>query len=214
MHHKPIPLRFREQMKGYVSFDPAAGFEQGYAAGKAANTACSFAIEIEIADIDAFVRDPNAQASARGHVDCPALGGRCQIEKGRFNLLVDVVHRRHRAKDMRYRLWFRTPDGRLFTLAGTKYVDDDGLLHMWRDTTKLFTKIYEGDVDRDGEDGARVVACGIIWLGILDFIKMIPSFSAKPAGLGALMRAQLRFTGYFAKGLWQVYGPHFLQRAG
>lgn len=209
MSEKKISFQFSEAMKGFVQLGQATEYEKAYRQGSKSNTTCAFSLTIEIPDIDKFARDPNGEANATGFVDCPALGGRYKIEKGTINLLIDVVHRRHTIKDMRYRLQFRAAKGRALTLSGVKFVDDDGIIHMWRDTTKLFTKLFEGNVERGDEDKAKVVACGILRLGLWDVTKLVLSFRSNPPTVPSWLHASTRFMLFFMKGLWQVYGLKF-----
>jgi cholesterol oxidase len=206
---KKLSLCFSERMQGFVTLGASTDFDVAYRQGRASQTPCGFSLTIDIDDVDGFVRDPNAQADATGYLDCPALGGHCAVEKATVNLLVDVINRRHNVKDMRYRLHFRTPQGRALTLSGVKYVDNDGIVHVWRDTTKLFTRVFEGDVERGDEETATVVACGILRLGVWDFAKLLASFRSRPPSFSSWLRAATRFGVFFAKGLWQVYGLKF-----
>jgi len=193
-------------MTGFVTFDANVDYESGFRQGRDDDARCAVVLVLEIVHVDAFLRDPQARANATGYVDCPKLGGRCQVERGTVNLLVDLIPRRHRFKDFRYRLVFRTPAGRQLTLAGVKFVDDDGIIHLWRDTTKLFTRIFEGDVARDEDDQATVVAAGILRLHLVAFMKMLMLARSGPATPTAWIKGMSQFLRYFGGSLWQVYG--------
>jgi len=117
-----------------------------------------------------------------------------------------VVPRRPEIKDMRYRLFIRTPSGREMTLVGVKFVDNDGILHLWRDTTTLFTKILEGHVERTADSAAVVFASGILRLTPLEFATQLTSFRSNGRTLASRLRAFVRFVVAFATRLWQVYG--------
>jgi cholesterol oxidase len=203
---KQISLRFSEQMTGFVSLDEAADYEAGFRQGRNKNTGCGISLILEIADLDAFLADPDRRATATGYVDCHALGGRCAVERGIVNMLIDVVPRRHKFKDFRYRLLFRAPGGRVLTLSGVKFVDNDGIIHIWRDTTKLFTKIFEGDVAREDEDRSATVGAGILRLHLLAFLRMMMTARSEPPTPAAWITGMWRFLGFFLGSLWQVYG--------
>jgi cholesterol oxidase len=203
---KPVSLLFSEKMAGFVSFDSTLDYDAGFRRGRLSQTECSVSLVLQIVDVDLFLRDPESRVVVTGYVDCPKLGGRCVVEKGLVNLLVDVVHRRHRFKDFRYRLLFRTPAGAHMTLSGVKFVDDDGIIHLWRDTTKLFTKLFEGDVAMRDEDHATVVAVGILRLSLLSFLKMMLLARSAPPTPAAWIKGMYRFLRYFIGSLWQVYG--------
>jgi cholesterol oxidase len=206
MSGKRISLSFSEQMTGFVSLDGAVDYQTGFRHGRNDDTPCGVSLVLEVTDVDAFLRDPDAKAVATGYVDCPKLGGRCVVEKGTVNILVDAIRRRHNIKDFRYRLLFRTPAGRLLTLSGVKFVDDDGIIYIWRNTSKLFTKIFEGDVARAEEDRATTLAAGILRLHLLAFLKMMVLARSEPATPAAWITGMWRFLGFFLGSLWQVHG--------
>jgi len=203
---KRISLRFSEQMTGFVTLDGAVDYETGFRHGRNDDTRCSVSLVLEVTDVDAFLRDPDAKAIATGYVDCPKLGARCAVENGTVNILIDVVHRRHEFKDFRYHLLFRTTSGRLLTLSGVKFVDDDGVIHIWRDTTTLFTKIFEGDVARGEEDRATTLAAGVLRLHFFAFFKMLVLVRSEPPTTAAWIMGMWRFLSFFLGSLWQVYG--------
>jgi cholesterol oxidase len=206
-----ISVAFDESMNGFVAFGPPLDYQPGYERGKADETSCGVALTITVPDIAVFTTDPKTEARAEGRVECPLLGGSCVIEQGTFNLLVGVIPNRPAIKDMRYRLVFRTPSGRLMTLVGVKFVDDDGIFHMWRDTTTLYTRIFEGDVPPADERAATPVASGILRLRPLPFARQLLSFRSNAPTLASRLVAIFRFVKLFAARLWQVYGPKFLQ---
>lgn len=210
-----ISVAFDESMNGFVAFGPPLDYQEGYARGKEDETRCGVKLTITAPDIDLFTSDPNTEAQVAGEVLCPLLGGASVIERGTFNLLVGVIPHRPAVKDMRYRLVFRTPSGRLMTLVGVKFVDDDGLFRMWRDTTTLYTKIFEGDVSWEAERKAAPVASGILRLTPLSFARQLLTFRSNGPTLVSRLVAIFRFVKLFAARLWQVYGPKFLRaRAG
>jgi cholesterol oxidase len=206
-----ISVAFDESMNGFVAFGPPLDYREGYARGKEDETRCAVKLTITAPDISIFTADPKTEARAEGQVLCPLLGGASIIEQGSFNLLVGVIPHRPAIKDMRYRLVFRTPSSRLMTLIGVKFVDDDGIFHMWRDTTTLYTKIFEGDVSWEAERTATPVAAGILRLTPLSFARQLLTFRSNGPTLLSRLVAIFRFLKLFAARLWQVYGPKFLQ---
>ncbi len=77
-----------------------------------------------------------------------ALGGQLPVERGDFNLFVDVDRDPHR-KRMLYRLHFADANGHPLTLTGFKVVEDDpGIDSIWGDTSTLFTRVLAGHVRR------------------------------------------------------------------
>ena len=207
MSDDKVSVWFSEEMKGFITLGESTDYEAGFEQGQKNGTACSFSLTIKAEDVDFFVRDPNEQADAKGFVDCPALGGRLNVEQGVFNLLVDAVPGNPDVKNMRYRLFFSAPGGRPLTLSGHKIVKDDGTLHIWRDTTTLFTTIFEGHVQLADEGTAKVVACGILHIHPLAFAKLLTTFESSGPSLGARMEGVDRFAKLFLGTLWRVYGP-------
>lgn len=201
-----LSFKFDERMTGFITLDETVDYETGYKSGRNADTRCDVVLTVKILDMDAFVSDPKATADVTGYVDCPELGGRCQIEKGQFNLLVDVIPAYKKFKDLRYRLLFRDKDGRALTFSGVKFVDNNGIFYMWRDTTKLFTKIFLGDVPEGDEENAKPIGAGILHLKILDFAKTMTTFRSEPPGFGSWLKGNWLYFTLFAKRLWQVYG--------
>jgi cholesterol oxidase len=84
-----IGIRFTEQMKGFVALgdlDPESGQQQG----KATGDQLMFELTISVDDVDRFVSDPGHQGSAAGYVESDLLGGRLEVERGWFNLFVEI----------------------------------------------------------------------------------------------------------------------------
>jgi cholesterol oxidase len=207
MSEDKTSIHFSEQMTGFLSRDELTDYEKAFRQGQQSGVACSFNLTIRIADIEFFVRDPNEQAAIDGTVDCPMLGGNCDVEKGIFNLLVDAVPGRDDVKYMRYRLFLVAPDSSRYTLSGRKVVKDDGTLHIWRDTTTLFTKILAGHVSEDAEATAKVVACGILHLHPMEFAKLLTTMGADGPSFAARIEALEQFGKLFLGTLWDIYGP-------
>ncbi|ONH23952.1 hypothetical protein [Pseudofrankia asymbiotica] len=217
-----VAVRFTETMRGFFTFDetdPRRGYEQGRADG----TRLLFRLTIGTDDVDAFVADPRHQAVANGHVDCDALGGPRPVADGEFNLFVADgggasdgggagAPRGSRKRRMIYRLPFADAAGHPLTLRGHKLIQDDGVVHLWRDTTTLYTRVYAGHVglgpgvDPLAEPDARVVGAGILVIPPLDFLRQLTTFRTDPAGLDGLA-GLTRFAKFFLGELWRVYVP-------
>jgi len=137
-------------------------------------------------------------ATARGTVECPALGGRLPINGGTFNLLKIAASG---TREMRYTLPFTARDGERYLLVGVKYVAQDAGLDAWADTTTLFTTIYRGD----SEDGP-VVGSGVLELRIPDLARQMTTFRLlRGRGLVASALTILGFSKYFVSSLWRTY---------
>ncbi|MEV5972709.1 GMC oxidoreductase [Streptomyces sp. NPDC051921] len=197
---RPTSLSFTEEMKGYVALG-ATDPEEGRALGRTRGQRLMFRLTITADDVDRFVADPRHPAGAVGHVECDVLGGRLPVEAGWFNLFTrdgDPSRRR-----MLYRLHLRDPGGNPLTLVGHKEVRDDPGLDVWSDTSTLYVRVLAGHVPEGGDDGARVLAAGVIVILPADFARQLTSFRASgphPA------RALTRFGRLFLGELWDAYG--------
>jgi cholesterol oxidase len=203
----PISLDFSETMAGFVTFDPDVTFWEGYRRGEESLMRCKVALQIRVPDIASFADDPLGRTNASGLVQCAPLGDSCRIETGIFDILIDASPSRHDSKEMRYRLFFRTAGGRELTLCGTKYVRRGAIWNLWRDTTTLFTRIFEGYV-LDGQIQALApIASGVLRLSVPAFTAELISMRASGPGIWAWIVGPATFTWVFARRLWRVYGP-------
>ena len=210
MHSTATGVRFTETMKGHITFGET-DYHAGEDKGKQTGTTCSFTLTISFDDIEKFDSDPLQRGTAVGTVTCEALGGELEVEEGRFNLFVDVGVPHLDERNMRYRLFFTDKDGRALTLSGHKVVKDDGVLKIWHDTTTLSTRILEGHVDDD--EGASILAAGIIHILPIDFAKQMTTFRTNGPTFGARAKGLARFGGRFAGTIKDVYGPKEKVRA-
>jgi hypothetical protein len=192
----PASVRFTEEMLGHVTFG-----EEDFARGAAPDqSALKFHLTIEVEDIDAFGSDDTRQAGARGWIQCDALGGRLPVERGVFNLFVDTEPG---VKRMLYRLWFRDSVGHPLTLSGHKLVRNNVGFDVWPATTTLYTRVLQGHVEED--DGAPVVASGVLRIRVRDFARQLTTFRAGGPSLGRQLRALVQFGVIFVQQLAQTY---------
>jgi cholesterol oxidase len=192
-------VRFTEEMLGHVSFGES-DFARGALASREGAAALMFHLTIEVEDMERFAHDPLRSAVARGYVHCDALGGRLPVQRGWFNLFVDVAPG---VKHMRYRLWFADGVGHPLTLTGFKLIKDDVGFDLWEDTTTLFTRVLQGHVAEGGDDGAQELAAGILRIRARDFARQLTTFRAggpaPAAQLGALAKFGAIFVGQLAE---------------
>jgi cholesterol oxidase len=202
----PKTVRFTEVMAGVVGLgedDPERG-----ATAAEARSPLKFKLTMNIDDLDGFLADRDHECPAAGYVDCPALGGRSVVSRGRFNLFTAGEDPRTRL--MRYRLFFRDGEGAPLTLTGIKRVHDDPGADAWADTTTLYTRVLGGHVAEGEDEGAATVAAGILRITPPAFARQLTTFRGTgPGPLGGL-RAVLRFGGAFLGQLRQVFGLRFL----
>jgi cholesterol oxidase len=192
-------VRFTEEMLGHVSFGETE-FGRGANGKREDAAALMFHLTIEVEDIDSFSHDPLRPATAVGYVHCDALGGRLGVERGWFNLFVDVEPG---VKHMLYRLWFRDGVGHPLTLTGFKLVKDDAGFDVWKDTTTLFTTVLQGHV-AEGDEG-EPLARGVLRIRARDFAKQLTTFRAGGPSLGKQLGALVRFGVIFMQQLAEAY---------
>jgi hypothetical protein len=194
-------LRYREGMRGWVSFhevDANLGLWQGRAEGGR----CAFAIEVDVADLDAFVDRREHVASVTGTLDVPELGGRLEVHEGSFNLLRQVGGPRHRR--MEYVLKAKDAHGRRVRLDGFKDVQDDWFRDAWNDTSTLFATLRAG-----WEPDDPALATGILRIGRLAFGRTLLCMRTSGAPRWRRWRSLARYARLFAGGLVRVYvGPN------
>ncbi|MXX63199.1 MAG: hypothetical protein F4112_10040 [Holophagales bacterium] len=198
-------ISFTETMKGHlarVETDPVLG-EQSQR-----REAASFELTITVDDIDVFVRHPDHGARATGWVEVPSLGGRRPVEHGTFQLFVDDAD--PEAKRMLYRLWFLDAFGAEFTLLGEKIVRDDPGFDLWDDTTTLYVRIVEGQVDGSGEAEGHMWGAGVLHIRTVDFLRQLSTMRATGPDLKAQTSAMVRFGRLFLGKLWDSYGSRIL----
>ena len=192
-------IRFTEQMKGFVALgdlDPESGQQQG----KANGDRLMFELTISVDDVDRFVSDPGHQGSATGYVESDLLGGRLEVERGWFNLFVEIDD--PESRQMLYRLWLRGPGGNPMTFTGVKQVRDDPGLDVWRDTSTLYVRVFDGHLEPGVDDGS-VLAAGVITIHIPDFMEQLTTFRTSGDGPVGAMES---FGRLFLGQLWEVYG--------
>jgi cholesterol oxidase len=188
-------------MKGYYA-DGVSSPGAGEDAGREQGQELGFRLTITVDDVDRFLKKPEHTAQAEGWIDAAGCGGRCQVERGWFNLFSpgDAPDRRL----MRYRLHFTDGMNRPRTLSGWKDIRDRSTVRLWPDTTTLFFHLLDGHVPEGRDDGAAIVGAGILHLGVEDFARQITTFRTHgPHGLSALER----FSGFFLGELWEHYRP-------
>jgi cholesterol oxidase len=199
---EPASVQFTEKMRGFITFGED-DFDKGFRQGKRSRTALMFHVTVLMDDIERFVGDEQHPGTITGKVICDALGGELEVQKGWFNLFVEAgEHGEH--KLMKYRLWLEDGTGHPITLRGFKDVENDPGFDLWADTSTLFTHIYKGHIEPEGDDEAEIVASGILHIRPTDFAVQCTTFRVHPAHR---VDAIGRFGKLFAGDLWEVYGP-------
>jgi len=205
-----VRLWFTEEMKGYFAFGDK-DFNKGFEIGKEKNTSIMFRLTITIDDVNTFVTDPDHDTeNLSGYIECPSMGGKLPVEKGRFNLFVDRTDSSQ--KNMLYRLFFRDGEGNALTLSGFKDIKDDSGLDLWADTTTLYTSILKGHIsekeERSGQ--AELIGAGKINIYFFDFLKQLTTFRTEASTISEKLNATTSFGRLFMGKLWDVYAKEVL----
>lgn len=205
---EPVNIQFTEEMKGYLSFsDKALDYKECFDAGKRRQL-LYVSPNYYYSRRRFFVNDPKETGMAEGYVECPKWGGKFNVEKGVFNCFVDVDAPIQNTKNMFYRLFFKDNNGKLLTMSGHKIVKNDSGIDIWKDTTTLYTRIYEGHIEEKAEKTAKLVATGILEIYIKDFAKQMTTIKSNGKTFAERERAVTQFGKLFLGNLWDVYKPN------
>jgi cholesterol oxidase len=195
MDSRKVGIAFKEIMSGGFAWgetDPAAGAAKGKA------DILSMHGTVTIDDIDAFIGDSNHAGVLDVVMDWAPFGMHVPAPGGVFNLFSPTGD--PKLKLMVYE-WPAVKDGTRYYFAGHKNVREHSVLDLWKDTTTLYTQLYEGN-DKTGP----VVGAGIISLSVEELAKMTANFKplnapSPEAGLAAVGR----FGKFFMGQLWDTY---------
>ncbi|HEV8560207.1 MAG TPA: FAD-dependent oxidoreductase [Actinophytocola sp.] len=194
-------LSFTEEMAGFIVLG-ASDPRWIPVRGRHIGDRLAFRLTIRVDDVDTFLGEPEHLARADGWLEASFLGGRCDVQRGWFNLLVPGAE--PGSREMRYRLWFTDAAGQPRTLAGWKDVHDGPATRLWHDTSTLYARLLYGHVPPGEDAAARVAGAGTLHIQPMDLAVMLTSFRAEgPHGVVALAR----FGRFFVGQLWDVYGP-------
>ncbi len=195
-----IGISFRERMSGPFALgatDPRAGAE----AGEAARTTFTMRAAIHLEDLDRFLADPDHVGSLSAELDFPPLGTGLPSKSGVFNLFSPAGD--GRTKYMVYELGFEA-GGKDYYMAGKKLIREDSILKMEPETTTLYTVLHEGT-----SASGPIVGAGILQIGVVDLLKMIPTFTVTNAtSLARKAVALEKFGRFFAGQLYESYVRH------
>jgi len=192
-----VGVAFREVMTGNFAMgetDPAAGAAKGQREG----TTLAMHAAISIQDLGGFLADPEHLGQMNGAIDFAPFGQNILTQSDVFKLFCPTPD--PKLTLMVYEMGF-VHDGQRYYLAGKKEVRKHSFIHLWHDTTTLYTQLHRG-TDKSGE----VVGAGILSLGPLDLLKMGGTMHALNAGtVTSSVKALVRFAWFFVVELWNTY---------
>ncbi|MCP3142138.1 patatin-like phospholipase family protein [Pyxidicoccus sp. QH1ED-7-1] len=193
---EPAPdLTFRESLTGPFALGPTDPAE-GALHPQAVPLTVHFTISVD--DMDAFVSDVRHSARLVARLSYAPFGQDLPVRQGSFNLFRSREDPRTRR--MTYGLRFAHA-GREHYLEGTRAIRDDSGARLWKDTTRLSCRLYEGPDAR-----GPVVGAGILTMGVEQLLQLISSMHPARRGSAGLS-AMARFGRFFLGPLWDVYAP-------
>lgn len=186
-------IRFTEKMVG--TYEPLQS--------KANQTPCEFTLTIESDDVERMlICDPSHSATISGTVTCLALSSApMSVSEGHFQLFrtsKDHVD----TKEMIYKMTLTGDCGRKFFFEGVKYVHKDHFGETGlKDTTTLFVNIFQSrQTDPLGK--------ATLYITAHNFAKQLATMEITNTGSKLeKLRWMSRFSEFFAKTIWTVYGP-------
>lgn len=194
-------LRFTERMQGSIACGPGDYWTD--VEGGLAWKRFDFELRAVIDDVDEFVDSPLHPIRLPSGTVSSGHFGRCDVVDGEINLMVEGPTPDESV--MRYRVCFRTAEGRELTLVGFKRVDGDRL-HLWYDTTRVFAEIYEGHLGSGEAPTDRpMVAIGILEIPLLTFLIQLTTFRPHGPSQRQGIMGYLRFMVFFARSLAKPY---------
>ena len=194
----PVPgIAFREKMEGWFSLgmdDP----DQGAKEGEKNNTKLSLNASIYIHDMSEFMSTPDHSGYMAGYLNFEPFGEYLPAKTGVFNLFVDSGD--SDTKWMIYEMLFEH-EGKDYYLAGKKEIRDDPGFDIWKDTTTLKVKLYEGN----RTDG-KPVGAGILKLSKTELFRLLKSLhSIDTQNTAESINQIANFGAFFLGELWSSY---------
>lgn len=199
----PHGITFCETMAGPFALGETLS-ESGRDKGAQEGTTLTMNADVAIADLDAFIADPDHLGGLSGTIDFNPLGSGLAATHGVFNLFSPTGD--PGMKHMVYELAIasdRTP----YYVAGHKRVQDDRGFDLWSDTTTLHTTLHEGD----SKDGV-IVGAGVLTLGATDLAELLSTVRVTGTDSPLEKAATIaKFGTFFMGELWDTYGPEVLR---
>lgn len=196
----PVPgIAFREKMEGWFALhetDP----KQGADAGKEQGSSMSLHASIYIRDLEAFMENTDHSGTMNGYLVFEDFDNYLPAKTGIFNLFVENDNDTE-IKRMIYEMSF-SYDDREYYLAGKKEVKDNPGLDLWKDTTTLNARLFEGS-----DSTGNIVGAGILTLEVKELVKLIKNMRAIDAsGTAEKINLLANFGTFFLGELWDTYG--------
>lgn len=195
----PVPgIAFREKMEGWFALgetDP----KQGADAGKEQGSSMSLHASIYIRDLKGFMENRDHSGTINGHLVFEEFDTYLPAKTGVFNLFIED-DKDMEVKWMIYEMSFNY-DAQEYYLVGKKEVKNDPGFDLWKDTTTLNVRLFEGS-DNTGD----IIGTGILTLKVKELVKLIKSMHAIDAsGTAEKINILANFGTFFLGELWDIY---------
>ncbi|EMO11564.1 alpha/beta hydrolase family protein [Leptospira borgpetersenii str. Noumea 25] len=197
-----LGIEFTECMKGFFSTQSKEDTERGYQIGKDEGSSVEFLLTIRSENLEEMVGNPDHKATLFGTVKAPFISKDVITVTGGEFLLFISKEDRVETRNMVYRMILNTEEGKKYLFAGVKLIQDDGLTNIWRDTSTLYTTIYDGETE-----SSPVFGKGILHILPEDFAKQMTTMKViNSKSIIDEVKGLAKFGSFFAGVLYDVYG--------
>ncbi|EMO64777.1 alpha/beta hydrolase family protein [Leptospira borgpetersenii serovar Pomona str. 200901868] len=197
-----LGIEFTECMKGFFSTQSKEDTERGYQIGKDESSSIEFLLTIRSENLEEMVGNPDHKATLFGTVKAPFISKDVITVTGGEFLLFISREDRVETRNMVYRMILNTEEGKKYLFAGVKLIQDDGLTNVWRDTSTLYTTIYDGETE-----SSPVFGKGILHILPEDFAKQMTTMKViNSKSIIDEVKGLAKFGSFFAGVLYDVYG--------
>ncbi|WP_078124918.1 alpha/beta fold hydrolase [Leptospira alexanderi] len=199
---KVLGIEFTECMKGFFSTQSKENTERGYQIGKDEGSSIEFLLTIRSENLEEMVGNPDHKAMLFGTVKAPFISKDVITVTGGEFLLFISREDRVETRNMVYRMVLNTEEGKKYLFVGAKWIQDDGLTNIWRDTSTLYTTIYDGETEN-----SPVFGKGILHILPEDFAKQMTTMKViNSKSILDEVKGLAKFGSFFAGALYDVYG--------
>ncbi|TGK23759.1 alpha/beta fold hydrolase [Leptospira stimsonii] len=197
-----LGIEFTECMKGFYSTQSKEDYERGFQIGQDENTSFEFLLTIRSNNLEEMVSNPEHKATLFGTVRAPMISKDViTVTNGDFLLFVNREDRIE-TRNMVYKMILQTEESKRFLFVGAKWVQNDGITNIWRDTSTLFVTIYDGETE-----SSPVYAKGILHILPEDFAKQMTTMKViNSKSIADSIKGMAKFGAFFTAALYDVYG--------
>ncbi|TGM53395.1 alpha/beta fold hydrolase [Leptospira adleri] len=197
-----LGIEFTECMKGFYSTQSKEDYERGFQIGQDEKTSFEFLLTIRSNNLEKMVSDPEHKATLFGTVRAPMISKDViTVTNGDFLLFVNREDRIE-TRNMVYKMILQTEESKRYLFVGAKWVQNDGITNIWRDTSTLFVTIHDGETET-----SPVYAKGILHILPEDFAKQMTTMKViNSKSIADSIKGMAKFGAFFTAALYDVYG--------